>query len=338
MADIRTNEIAQRMASDLAYYRSRLLIEVSGKVVRYSDVAAEWQDQDFKAMDQAWLRCVGLGDTDVKMRSLLERCRGASKTSDLAIMAAWGLKFAPRRVKFNWYSGDQDQAALGVEALETLCALNPWLGLEIQRKIVRNPATGSALEILSSDAATGYGQLVDAVLVDEIANWPDTPSAEKLWHVVASTLPKKKNCLCQIITNAGRIDSWQWKVREVIREDAGWYFHNLRVTPSWITQDQIMEQRRLLPRSVFDRTCCNNWTSGTDNGVDPADVEACCTLQGPMPRRLPEYDAYIAACDLGWTHDQTGLVVLAVSIARGEIALAYAAELAPAGLRRRATA
>lgn len=332
MTDTASNpiEMIQRMAVDPAFYRQQMRIEVSGDVFRYSDVAADWQESNFVAMDPAWLRCVGRSKAHVpRMRALWERCRGASKTADLGMMTGWGLKFAPRRIKINWYAGDEEQARLGIRAMESLDAHNPWLGLEVQRKTVRNPVTGSELEIHSSDAPTGYGQLVDAILVDEIANWPDTESAQKLWHVIASTLPKKQNCLCQIITNSGRIGSWQWPIREAIREDAGWHFDSLRVIPAWITPQQIAEQRRLLPANVFNRMCLNNWTSGTDSGIDPNDYDACEVLAGPMSGRSASYDAFVAACDLGWTHDRTGLVVLAVSFERQEIALACAVSWHP---------
>ena len=319
-----------RMAIDPAFYRQQLRIEVSGEVVRYADVAADWQETDFVAMDPAWLRCVGRSKEHVpKMRSWLERCRGASKTFDLAVMAAWGLRFAQRKVRFNWFAGDEDQAKLGIAAMETAVTLNPWLGLEIQKKVVRNPVTGSTLEILSSDAATGYGQLADAVLVDEIANWPETPARKRFGTSSYPHSPRKQIVCAKRSRMPVALAAGFGRTARKIRGDAAWYFRNLRTIPSWITQEQIAEQGRLLPRSVYDRTCCNNWTSGTDNGLSPADVEACCVLDGPMTCRRHAYDSYIAACDLGWLHDRTGLVVLAINFERREIALAFAASWHP---------
>jgi hypothetical protein len=317
-------ELLERMGESPASYRQQLRIEVSGDVVRYADVAADWQEADFCAMDAAWLRCIGRTKAEVKpMRAWLERPRGASKTHDLACMACWGLRFAPRRVRFIWCAGDVDQARLGIKAMQQLCELNPWLGLEVQRNIVRNPATGSELEVLTSDAATGYGQLVDAVLVDEICNWADTDSAQRFWQMVASTISKKRNCLCVCISNAGRVDSWQWDIREAIREDENWYFHALQTVPPWISEAQLAEQKRLLPPNAYARLWENKWSSGTDTGLSPADVEACCVLHGPLQGRSFGHDAIIAACDLGWRHDRTGLVVLAMSFERREISLAH---------------
>jgi hypothetical protein len=326
-------ETLQRMAASPGFYRSQLTIEVAGDAVRYTDVAADWQEDDFKAMDAAWLRCVGKSRQDVpRTRSWLERCRGASKTADLAISACWALAFASRPVKLISASGDKDQARLLRNAVRRLCELNPWLGstLQVQQYTVRNIYTGSELEVLSSDAATGFGILADAILVDEVANWPETDSAEHFWHVISSTMTKKRNCLCLCISNAGRVDGWQWAVRSAIREDSNWYFHALATIPPWITESQLAEQRRLLPASVYERLWGNKWTSGTDSGLSPSDVEACCLLNGPQLNRLPQYHAYIAACDLGWRHDRTGLVVLAVNFHTRQIDLAHCESWNPA--------
>ena len=319
-----------RMATDPEFYRSQLNIEVSGDVVRYADVGTGWQDADFRAMDPAWLRCVGRTKGEViPMRAWLERCRGASKTGDLAVMVCWALYFATFPLRLISASGDKDQAKLLRDAIRRLCELNPWLGdaLEVQQYIIRNKLNGSELEVLSSDAATGYGKLVDGILVDEIGNWSNTDQAQHFWYVVSSTLTKKQNCLCVAITNAGRVDSWQWEIREAIREDRNWYFHQLSTVPEWITEAQLAEQKRLLPLNVYARLWDNKWSSGTDSGLSPADVEACTLLVSEQDRRSHDYDLYVAACDLGWRHDRTGLIVLAVR--PGRIALAYAESWLP---------
>lgn len=323
----------QRMATDPAFYRSQLSIEVSGDVVRYCDAAAGWQEKDFIAMDPAWLRCVGRTKADVTpMRSWLERCRGASKTSDLAIMACWALCFATFPLKLISASGDRDQAKLVRDAIRRLCELNPWLGdvLEIQNWIVRNKLNGSELSVESSDASSAFGKLVDGIALDEISNWAETEQAKQYWYVISSTLMKKKNLICLSICNAPRVDSWQWGLRESVREDANWYFHSLREIPSWITPEQLAEQKRLLPPHIFNRVCLNIPTSGTDTGISPADYEACELLIGPQDRRSREYDVYIAACDLGWRHDRTGLVVLAMNFQHQRIDLAYCESFSPA--------
>jgi hypothetical protein len=325
--------VLQRMVRDLPFYRSMLNIERSGEVVRYADVHDPWQEADAVKMDRAWLRSAGLIRGRVEpMRAFLERPRGASKTGDLGMMAAWALAFAPRRRKYILAAGDRDQARHPVTAMERLCELNPWLGatLEITKNIVRNPRTGSELEVIASDASTGWGHLVDGVLLDEYNNWPDTPAAQKCSNMLMSTLGKKTNCIGVVISNAGILDSWQWERRESIRKSGTWYFHCLQDHPSWFTDEMLNEQRILLPQNEYTRCFDNCWTSGRGNGLDPKSVEAACTLSGPQVMRRANYDVYVSALDLGYANDWTGFVVLALNFLRREIAVADVAFWNPA--------
>ena len=221
-----------------------------------------------------------------------------------------------------------------LKALQVHCEANPAHTLQIQRNIVRNPITGSELEVMSADAATGFGALVDAILVDEIGNWANTDSSQRLWEMIVSTVSKKQSCVLECITNAGRLESWQWALSEAIREDAvradpSWHFDNVRDIPTWITPRQLAEQKRLLTPGAYARLWENNWSSGTDTGISPADYEACNLLLGPQEHREQGYDLYIAATDLGWRHDRTGLVVLAYSFHRNQLALAHCDSWSP---------
>ncbi len=182
---------------------------------------------------------------------------------------------------------DTDQARLGISSIQTHCDLNRWQALEIQKNIVRNPSTGSQLEILSSDAASGYGQLVDAICIDEIGNWADTDSSQRLWEMIISTATKKDNCIVESITNSGYVDSFSWKIREAVREDTeNWCFQSVRETPRWITEKKLAEQRRLLPAHVYRRLWENTWVTGGEGGIDASDIEACKVLDRPPPWRL----------------------------------------------------
>lgn len=82
---------------DPAVFRQHLRIDVSGSPTPLGRVLQDWQAQDFTALDTAWQQMAGQKAKDrPKQRAYLERGRGASKTSDLAVMATWAL-FASRR-------------------------------------------------------------------------------------------------------------------------------------------------------------------------------------------------------------------------------------------------
>lgn len=223
---------------------------------------ADFQAADFAAADPGWLRCAGRQAEGGHSRLWIERTRGSSKTTDVAIMALWPLAFSTSAVTGIVAAGDLDQAGLLRGAIERLIEANPWLKsrLQVNRWQVRNPATGSQLEIISSDAATSYGALVDFAVVDEVSHWSEGRGQE-LWVSILSTVAKKPNCLLVVISNAGWVDTWQWELREKIRKDPAWYFHALEGPASWITAEHLAEQERLLPPKEYRRLWRNVWVS-----------------------------------------------------------------------------
>jgi phage terminase large subunit-like protein len=132
-------------------------------------------------------------------------------------------------------------------------------------------------------------------------------------------------------TNAGFVDSWQYKTREAIRSDAAWYFARLDgPVASWITQDRLAEQRRLLPAWQFARLWLNEWTSGVDNPlVSEDDLASAITLPGPMEAFDPERGPYIAGLDIGTRSDRTALVVLGLNLRGPRVQLAAVREWDP---------
>lgn len=195
-------------------------------------------------------------------RLWLERTRGSSKTTDVAVMALWPLAFSERKVDGIVAAGDKDQAGLLRAAIKRLLEANPWLKqlIEVNDWKVKNPATDSQLEIISSDAATSYGALVDFAVVDEVSHWTEGRGQE-LWVSILSTAAKKPDCLLIGITNAGWVDTWQWELREKIRSDPAWYFHALEGPAPWIRVEQLAEQERLLPPKEYRRLWLNQWVS-----------------------------------------------------------------------------
>ena len=103
-----------------------------------------------------------------------------------------------------------------------------------------NSHTGSELRIISSDAPSSYGILCDFIVCDEVVHW----ARRDLWDSLLSTAGKRSRCVLVVITNAGFRESWQFKLRESIRDDAAWYFSRLDgPTASWITDEALDEQR-----------------------------------------------------------------------------------------------
>jgi len=234
---------------DPARFREALLIDCDGEPKRLGEVMDSWQRADFEALDAGWQHVVGR-KVNGRLRAWLERPRGHSKTLDLAVMCCWVL-FASRRFLRGYAAAaDRDQAALLQHSIESLLRINPWLArvLRTEKIKVANERTGSVLEILTSDAPTSFGLTPDFVIADEVVHWRQ----RELWDSLISSAAKRARCMFVAITNAGFLESWQWTVRETVRTDPAWYFSRLdEPAATWITEDRLNEQRRILPRSLL---------------------------------------------------------------------------------------
>jgi len=308
------------MAESPQLFRNELLVDCDGSIRRFGDCMDDFQRQDFAKLDHALKRCNGRSNKYKVFscnRAYLERSRGHSKTTDLAVMVSWVLAFSTRSLKGYAFAADKDQAKLLKDAIETLIRLNPWLGriLEVQRDKVANiakghPGEGSRLEIFTSDVGSSYGILPDFIICDELCHWEGDGS---LWHSILSSAAKRKNCFLAIISNAGFTESWQWHVREAAREDRHWYFSRLDgPVASWITEKRLEEQRRMLPSIAFKRLWLNEWSSGGGDALTEEDIEAAFSDNTqPMQSPSDEY-YYVGGLDLGLKRDCAGFVVLAI--------------------------
>jgi hypothetical protein len=307
-----------RLRFDPVAFRERLLIDADGKPCRYTDAMDDWQAADFAALDPAWRRIAGQTVEPSFQRAWLERGRGHSKTTDLAAMATWVLFSSQRKISGVAVAGDKDQARLIANAIDQLLRLNPWLAmaLDCQKFTIVNRHTGSELTILSSDAATSYGLLIDFCICDEIHCW----QSRALWDSVFSAIAKRRNALLLVITNAGFCDHWTWTLREAIIADPAWYFHRLEgPVASWLSVEHLAEQERLLLRKEYQRLWLNQPVDSGGDALSSDDIRACITLPGPLP--YSPHLIYCGSVDLGIVHDRTALVILAADTTTGMVEL-----------------
>src|SRR5262249_53329055 len=113
-----------KYAAEPAAFRADLLVDVDGVVRRLGEVMDPWQRDDFAAMDPALMQCNGRSNEPAKCRVYLERGRGHSKTTDLAITCCWALAFATRPIRGYAFAADKDQANLLKDAMATIVRLN----------------------------------------------------------------------------------------------------------------------------------------------------------------------------------------------------------------------
>jgi hypothetical protein len=292
-------------------FRKFLLLDAaSGQF--FDSCLQPFQREDFEALDPAWrslsklTRRAGGGviHDDVRRRLYIERPRGHSKTSDIAVQIAWILLAADHEVRGLAAAADRDQANLIHEAIERLARINPQLCRELSfiQHEVRNRSTGSRLQVISSDVRSSWGSLPDFVVCDELCHW----KGPELWHSLASSAAKKPDCLLTVLTNAGVGRGWQWDLRELARNSPEWHFHSLDGPHApWISKSWLEEQRALLPPAVFERLWLNRWQHSDGEFVTLAQAEAC---RDAALRRREEgrfSGGYVATIDYAEKHDLT---------------------------------
>jgi len=248
------------------------------------DAAQPWQLTDLKALDEAWLALAEIPNKQPQppahpqanfiQRAYVERPRGHSKTSDIAMQIAWIMVASTRPLIGLAAASDRDQANFIHDSVHRLAVANPELlkPLTFIQHRIRNIDTGSRLDVISSDVSSSFGALPDFVVCDEICHWtkPD------LWHSLLSSAAKKPDCVLTVLTNAGIGKGWQWEIREHARTQNTWHFSSLNGPHApWITDDWLTEQRALLPEPVFERLWLNIWQQSDGNFVTLAEAEAC---------------------------------------------------------------
>lgn len=313
-----TTKLAElrKLQASPAAFRDVLLIDSDSGPQRLSVVCDDWQRTDFERLDSGWRAVAGHKIERPALRAWLERSRGHSKTSDIAVMLAWVLFASPRRLSGVVAAADRDQARLLRDAVSKLVRLNPWLSkyITVQEGRILNPHTESTCDVIASDVASSYGLLCDFIIADEVAHWRD----RGLWDSLLSTAAKRKVCLLLAITNAGFEDSWQWTVRQAIRNDPSWYFSRLDGPKAkWITPDRLAEQRRLLPDLAYRRLWLNVWSGGSGDALHADDITAALTQAEPMRGDEPGY-SFVSGLDIGISHDASALVTLGVHVGHTE--------------------
>lgn len=291
-----------------------------------ADQIQPWQQMNFEFLDQAWMRLAGiqspvpssLSFASVSQdepqrpclrRAYIERPRGHSKTSDMALQITWVLLAAQRPVIGVAAAADREQAGLLLQAIQRLTWLNPALcsDLKMIDGSVRHRKTGSRLDLISSDVGSSYGILPDFVICDELSHW----EAPDLWYSLLSSAAKKPDCVLAVLTNAGVGRGWQWDVRENARTSNSWHFSSLDGPHApWITAHSLEEQRSMLPPAVYERLWLNRWQHSDGEFVSLSEAEACIDPNLTRQDFGQSSFQYVGAIDYAEKHDYTAAVVM----------------------------
>lgn len=287
--------------------RSRRALDALGLAVledgrRWSDTAEQYQRDNAAAI---------LDVAGPPRQHWIELPRGARKTTDLAGLLLAVLAFqAPAMARIYVGASDEEQAAELIDAAEGLIVRTPeYAGLfKVTGLEIEVLATGATVTALAADASA-MGKRAWMIVLDEVANWPDTKRARKFWTVLTSGNRKITDCRTVVITNCGEPGSWQWKRREVARTSPRWRFHSRPGPLPWLTADDLAALREnAVTESEYARLHMNVWVAAEDRLVSAEDLEAAVTLPGPLAP-VPGRD-YVITLDVGVVHDATVVAVM----------------------------
>jgi phage terminase large subunit-like protein len=244
-------------------------------------------------------------------QSWVELPRGARKTTDLAGLLLVILLFqAPAMSRSYVGASDEEQAAELVDAAEGLIARTPeFQGLfHVTGLEIASARSGASFRALSGDPSA-MGKRAYMIVLDEVANWPQTRKAQKFWTVLTSGNRKIVECRTVVITNAGEPGSWQWKRREVARTSPHWRFHSTPGPLPWLTPADLESLREnSVTESEFERLHLNRWIEAEDRLASRADLDAATTLPGPLPAARGR--SYALGVDLATTGDTCVVTVM----------------------------
>lgn len=293
-----------RMMLEPRFFRDNLRIDGSGKPWKRDD----WQEEFLAAMDGGWQRAIGRQCQTGYSRGWSVRPRGHSKSSDAASAVCFALFSARQRIDGAIAAGDRDQAALVGNAVNRIVQHNAWLRphIEVQRDRIINPKTGSEVSVLTSDAPTSFGLLLDFIVVDEI----QTHRSRDLWDSLFSASAKKKDCLLLVLGNCGWVSTWQHELWEAVQDDPRWFTHSLPgPVASWLDPANLAEQKRLLHPLEYQRLWLNTWGSGEGSAFDHDAIEAAITRKGPEHKPRDGWQYFLGA-DLSARRDWTACCIV----------------------------
>jgi hypothetical protein len=237
--------------------------------------------------------------------------RGHDKTSASGRLMNWALAYSKVPLRAVAGAADKEQANFLKEFAQTEAKLNPWLNrrLKFTTNMVQGTFTGSQLRILSADEYSSYGLKEDLIFLDEITHW-EKPG---LWKSIITGLPKRKNAVLIVISNAGLLRTWQYEAFLEAKRSKNWFvYQSPGVIASWLDQETLAEARRMVPPAVARRLFDNIW-------IDPAHEcqflsrEQCLACLDPLlserQRGISDKGPYLASIDYAPFHDRTVLGV-----------------------------
>jgi hypothetical protein len=298
---------------------------------RFGRCMTDFQRETFELLAPAMVAVRGGEKAVGPRRFWIERTKGASKDSDLALCLLWQLAFSERPIYLQVGAADKDQAAIIRHRMEDWLYYNPWLRgyVDVQRYSAVNVQTQYAkLDIIAADVAGSHGETPDMLVVNELSHVTKWEFVENL----LDNADKVPHGIVVIATNAG----FKGTKAEVWRDNAlvnkrKWAIRLWQRPAPWIDPGDVADAKKRNSPSRYMRLWYGKWASGKGDALNEDDIDYCLGRhKGPLERPQRGW-TYVAGLDLGVSHDHSGLVVVGVDRAGQRIRLAWMRAWEPGG-------
>jgi phage terminase large subunit-like protein len=276
----------------------------------FHDCVFPFQREFFDSISPS-LKAIQTGNKPEKRRFWVERTKGASKDADLALCVLWVLAFAHCPTYCQVGAADRDQAAILRSRIKNILHYNEWLDkhVVIQQNKVQSRNGLASLDIMASDSRSAHGGTPDLLILNELVHVDRWEFAETLM----SNAAKVPYGVVVIATNAGYKGTMAEKWKENAMKDHRWHTYILDEPAPWIAEEDVQDEMKRLPPSAAKRLWLGKWPSGKGDALTEEDINRVFSAR-IRPLLAPEQGwRYIAAMDLGVSHDHSGLVVLGVN-------------------------
>ena len=304
------HDLRRYLQSPMAFVED-LTMPIPGRP-RFGERMADFQREAFLVLSGMAMALAANEEPSVN-RVWLERSKGSSKDGDLAAIVLWLLAFSATPLEMRAGAADFDQIGEYRKALRDWLRCNEWLAsrVEMQRAAAINPATGSRLEFLTTDAAGSHGGRPVLTVINELSHISSREFAETL----ADDASKIPWGAMVIALNAGEQSSWQWTWRESFREEAQTSTHHFfqkydKLAP-WISKSMDREARKRNSPNRYNRLWRGQWTTPGGDLLPPEWIERAVVTDCPLfYSELPWTTGAGIGVDLGLSRDHAAISVL----------------------------
>jgi len=310
------SDFLQRCAADFLFFCKNLHIPGIG---RFGDHWCAFQERDLAAMAPMLMAAAHRQPCAVN-RAWRERTKGASKDTDLALAIMWLLLFghpeADIRIRVGAY--DQDQARETRQIIEAVkrvgAPLNRLLSEQIiaDRNEIKCRRNGAVCHILTADPYGTHGSRPSMVLINELSHI----QREQFAQTLIDDADKVPHCVVLIATNAGVLDTWQYRWRQIAEQSPRWDFSAYSQPAPWISRQDLRESQQRNPAHRYQRLWLGQWVPDKGDALAREDILAAIDERlSAAPRRHHDWMC-VSGLDLASKRDHAALVTLAVTEGR----------------------